>query len=278
MDEPPRIVANAVRNSPPQAPLRAFVLGIEDASSEMCEKIARAGNGECLFAHSHERILGKCARLLNAGRSKKIERIEVNWGTQSMPDESQSQTGASPRLTFAADTLELEPPPVIQQAPHALTRIFAGIRFTVFAIISSTHIPSSIELFVKFDGVDNPMKYNVSVTEVKPFISGIPLVHTLAARKLISELNEGRAPLPHVIGNVAASDDEIRKAAIVRLGLEYQLASRYTSFVAVEDEDGQLRSARGGRRKSDKRWFRAMLRLQSSTSSQQMSQRQESVQ
>ena len=242
----------------------------------MCERIARAGNGECLFAHSHESILGKCARLLNAGRTRKIERIEIDWGVQSAPNESQLSNAASPRLTFSADTLELEPPPALQQAPHALTKIFAGIRFTVFAIISSTRTPSSIKLFTKFERVDDPVEWVVPVTEVKPFKdsgSDIPLVHTLAARKLITELYEGRAPLPHVVGSVAASDDQIRKAAIVRLGLEYQLASRYTSFVAVED--GQQRSASSGRRRSDKGWIRTRLQLHSNASTRQRGRRED---
>ncbi|KIM54503.1 hypothetical protein SCLCIDRAFT_1221885 [Scleroderma citrinum Foug A] len=276
LNGPPTIVGNAVHDSPPHAPLRVFVLGIGDASSEMCERIARAGNGECLFAHSHESILGKCARLLNAGRTRKIERIEIDWGVQSVSNESQPSNAASPRLTFSADTLELEPPPALQQAPHALTKIFAGIRFTVFAIISSTRTPSSIKLFTKFERVDDPVEWVVPVTEVKPFKdsgSDIPLVHTLAARKLITELYEGRAPLPHVVGSVAASDDQIRKAAIVRLGLEYQLASRYTSFVAVED--GQQRSASGGRRRSGKGWIRTRLQLHSNASARQTGRRED---
>lgn len=55
------------------------------------------------------------------------------------------------------------------------------------------------------------MKCLISVTQVKPQ-SYIPLVHTLAAPKSISELNGGRA-LSRVVGYVAASDDEIRRAA-----------------------------------------------------------------
>ncbi|KAL4063344.1 hypothetical protein J3A83DRAFT_4295864 [Scleroderma citrinum] len=273
LDGPPTIVANAVRNSPPHAPLRVFVLGIGDASSEMCEKIARAGNGECLFAISHESILGKCARLLNAGRTKKIERIEVDWNIQSASGEPQAHNAASPS---SADGPELEPPPTLQQAPHTLTKIFAGIRFTVFVIISSTRVPPSIKLFTKFEGVDNPMEWVVPVTEVKPFRnsdSTIPLVHTLAARKLITELSEGRALLPGVVGLAVASDDEIRKAAIVRLGLEYQLVSQYTSFVAVEDE--QSRSAKSGRSRSERDWIRTRLKVQSSVSSQQTSRKQD---
>lgn len=258
------IVAEAVRGSSPQAPLRVFVLGIADATSSTCEGIARAGNGECLFAVSHEHILGKCARLLNAGRTKKIESIVVDWGVPP-----QERNATSPRLANFGNTLELEPPPALQQVPHILTRIFAGVRFTVFALISPGRIPPSIKLFTKFEGIDEPMEWDVPVTEVKPFKDAeceIPLIHTLAARKLITELSEGRAPLPAVVGSVVASDDEIKKAAIVRLGLWYQLASQYTSFVAVHVGDEQPRGPRGGH---NREWQRTRRRLRSLTPMQE---------
>ncbi|KAI6101003.1 hypothetical protein EV401DRAFT_2105632 [Pisolithus croceorrhizus] len=176
------IVAEAVRRSSPQAPLRVFVLGIADATSSACEGIARAGNGECLFAVSHEYILGKCARLLNAGRTKKIESIVVDWGMTPMSTVPRARNATSPRLAGHGEMLELEPPPALQQVPHTLTRIFAGVRFTVFAIISAGRIPPSIKLFTKFEGIDEPAEWVVPVTEVKPFKDAeceIPLIHTL---------------------------------------------------------------------------------------------------
>jgi hypothetical protein len=58
--------------------------------------------------------------------------------------------------------------------------------------------------------------------------------HTLSARHLIDDLVEDRATLPETINS--ANADDIRRAAVVHLGRQYQLASRYTSFVAVFDE------------------------------------------
>ncbi|KAI6141828.1 hypothetical protein BKA82DRAFT_4198722 [Pisolithus tinctorius] len=269
------IVAEAVRRTSPQAPLRVFVLGIADATSSMCEGIARAGNGECLFAVSHEQILGKCARLLNAGRTKKIESIEVDWGSLPTSTATQSTHATSSRLGNFGGMLQLEPPPALQQIPHSLTKIFAGLRFTVFAIISPGRVPSSIKLLTKFDGVDEPMEWDVPVTEVKPFkdaVCEIPLIHTLAVRKLITEFSEGRTPLPAVVGSVVTSEDEIKKAAIVRLGLGYQLASQYTSFVAVDVGDEQLRGARRGQSRPDTGWIRTRRQLRSRRSMQQTEQ------
>jgi len=57
-------------------------------------------------------------------------------------------------------------------------------------------------------------------------------VHTLAARRLITDFEDDKATLP--TANPGATVEDIRKAVIVRLGEEYQLASRHTSFVAVD--------------------------------------------
>jgi hypothetical protein len=61
----------------------------------------------------------------------------------------------------------------------------------------------------------------------------IPL-HTLSARHLIDDLIEDRATLPET--SSPANPADVLRAAVVHLGEKYQLASRYTSFVAVYDE------------------------------------------
>ncbi|KAH7889185.1 hypothetical protein F5I97DRAFT_1842335 [Phlebopus sp. FC_14] len=262
---PMSVVASEVRSAPPHAPLRVFVLGIgPHVSSDMCERLARVGNGECLFALSEESITGKCARLLNAGRTKNIEKIEVEWdndsfGTPTTPQQVRFSPTTTPRLP--AGVVELAPPPPIQQAPQTLTRIFRGLRFTVFAITSLRSIPKSVKLLTKLEGVDVPQEQVVSVTEVKPFRDPdveleVALVHSLAARKLIIEIGEGRGSVPvpaSVVAGQMYSEDELRKAEIIRLGLEYQLVSKYTSFVAVES--GNERGRARGRR--DTAWIRS---------------------
>jgi hypothetical protein len=77
----------------------------------------------------------------------------------------------------------------------------------------------------------------VPVTAVKqPFEDEPPLLHTLAARELITHLAEGRAPLSKPVA--PATNEQVRKAAIVRLGLGYKLVSPHTSFVAIESQRG----------------------------------------
>ncbi|KAH0831411.1 hypothetical protein J3R83DRAFT_14082 [Lanmaoa asiatica] len=262
--DPWAVISDAVRNSPPQASVRLFVLGIgAGVSSDVCSSLARKGNGEYLFALSAEDISGKCARLLNAGRSKNIERININWGYDaSTPHASLS---SPTMLNLPPGVPALTPPPPVQQAPHSLTKIFSGIRFTVFAITSFGTVPTSVRLTTKLEGVSEPQEIFVNVTRVKPFHdtnehSVVPIVHALAARKLIMELDDRVGPLPTPVPGDAllVSEDDLRRAGIVRLGLMYQLVSKHTSFVAIQKGDERIRNR--GHGSGSMAWTRSRLR------------------
>ncbi|EGO18866.1 hypothetical protein SERLADRAFT_412065 [Serpula lacrymans var. lacrymans S7.9] len=244
------VVRNALSAANPNCPLRVFTLGIgEQVSTAMCEGIARAGNGECLLAVTTESITAKCAQLLRAGRTRLIEHISVHWhgsGTPPSVSFSEPRTGISSAST---SMVQLVPPPTIQQAPYQITKIYPGMRFIVFAITTYSTVPAEVKLCAKIEGEFDEVDLIVPVIEVKRFKhakTNVPLIHTLAARRLITDLEDDRAPLPAVVG-IAPSGDVIKKAAIVRLGLRYQLLSQYTSFVAVETG----KEAERGRRRRD---------------------------
>ncbi|KAG1730069.1 hypothetical protein EDB19DRAFT_1741522 [Suillus lakei] len=252
--DPFTVVSTAVKSCKANAQLRVFTLGIgASVSSDMCKRLAREGGGECLFAVQAEDITGKCAMLLNAGRTREIESVTVDWhGSGSPPAVNFSPLNYHHPLP--PSVVQLEPPPPMQQVPHTIMKIFPGIRFNVFAITTFRSVPREIRLRAKVKDSGEIPELIVPVTEVKPFKdewSSIPLLHTLAARELIRDLTEGRAPLPKPIA--PASDEDIRKAGIVRLGLDYQLVSKHTSFVAVESG---LETARSGLRRS-KSWQRS---------------------
>ncbi|KAJ3061745.1 hypothetical protein HK102_009005 [Quaeritorhiza haematococci] len=70
------------------------------------------------------------------------------------------------------------------------------------------------------------------------------LLHTLAARKVIQDLEDERSHLhallkknPSLLKHPAHTPDSVVKAEIVRFGIEFNLASKYTSFVAIDDKD-----------------------------------------
>ncbi|KAF7324345.1 hypothetical protein MVEN_02647200 [Mycena venus] len=208
-------VSTAVQNSQvmgPHSRLRVFCLGIGDGvSSAMCEGIARAGEGEYLFAVHTESILLKCARLLRAGRVPFVEGVSIDWG---IPEENFSLRSQTVNFSTSSHPpkVRLRPAPAIQQSPAVISNIHASTRMNVYAILTlrKTTVPKEL-------------------ADEEP---GLPLVHTLAAWRLIQDHQEGTAPLALAVGD--ASEEEIRKTSIVRLGERYQVASRHTSFVAVD--------------------------------------------
>jgi hypothetical protein len=225
-----------------------FALGIGDeVSTEVVEGIARAGNGDSLFAVKSESILGKCAKLIRAGRSSFVENISIDWG---IPETSRERLPSS--VSFSNSTsfdqhsartrIQLSPSPDIQQAPAQINKIFPGLRFIVFALTTHTTVPKQIVLRGQLNGGSSQFEIVVPVSTVKLFDKknpSIPLVHTLAARRLITDFLEDGATLPVPLDPATPLGD-VRKAAVIRLGEDYQLASKFTSFVAVDGSDESL--------------------------------------
>lgn len=235
--DPFEIVSAAVDKCRPNAPLKVVTLGIgEHAASAVCERLARSGGGECLFAVQAEDIIEKCARLLNAGRTGVIESVVVDWHGSGNP-QVVNFLPSNYHHPPPPGVVQLEPSPPIQQVPHDIMKIFPEMRSNIFAITTFRSIPPEVRLYAKVEGLAEILEFVVPVTAVKPPLKDeLPLLHTLAARELIKHLAEGRAPLPKPM--VPTTDEGVLKAAIVRLGLEYQLVSRHTSFVAIESAAG----------------------------------------
>ncbi|KAJ7102421.1 von Willebrand factor type A domain-containing protein [Mycena belliarum] len=232
--------------------LRVFCLGIGDGvSSAMCEGIARAGRGQCLFAVHTESILAKCTRLFRAGRTPFVENVTIDWG---IPDEN--FTMRSPTVNFSTPSsggVRLRPAPAIQQSPAVIKDIHAGIRHNIYAILTlrKTTVPREVTLRGQLDGGGESFELTVPIRGIQLADSepGLPLVHTMAAWRLIQDHQERTSPIALAIGD--APEEIIRKASIIRLGERYQVASRHTSFVAVNSgTDGRSRIQRSPRRSS----------------------------
>ncbi|KAF4572545.1 hypothetical protein EYR36_007053 [Pleurotus pulmonarius] len=232
-------VGAAVLAATTQGPLRVFTLGIGDGvSSALCEGIARAGNGVCLFATHNEDIYGRCARLFQAGRTQFIKDVKVDWG---IPPEGLR----SPSVNFASSDLkgsvQLRAPPTLQQSPPTIESLHAGTRVSITAILTVERIsiPDAVRIEGRLSDTGEPFEAIVPVraAQIADIDPGQPPIHTLAARRLVQDHVEGRAVLPLSV-TPGIPHDTLRKAAIIRLGEEYHIASRYTSFVAVQDGDG----------------------------------------
>jgi hypothetical protein len=179
----------------------------------MCEGIARLGNGICLMAVGAESIVAKTSKLLRASRTHALKNISVDWGTNFT---------ASTDVTMQTD--------VFRQAPEQITQIIAGNRFVVFTLAKHSDfvVPENIVVKGQLDGKGEVLSFDVPVTRLSQTTNEknhTHLIHTLAARRIIRELDD----------QDKSKDDVKTKEMMIYLGEQYQLANRYTSFVAVEE-------------------------------------------
>ena len=193
------------------APLRLFILGIGDTvSSGVCKTLADAGGGEYLLAVSQDSILPKCTGLLRAGRTSTITDVSVDW-----------TAGITPRHSPPSQ-------PLIQQSPpeSSIPEVFPFSRSVYFAIIPTDAVPKQVVIRGKANGRDVSIHVDVESMKFGRRASEPPFIHTLAAHRLIRDLEDGRAN--------GKRSETAQREEIVRLGVYYQLASSYTSFVAVD--------------------------------------------
>lgn len=205
------------------------------------------GNGVCLFAVTTESIIGKCARLFRAGRTPFVENVTIDWGVPENSSTSASVNFSSQPTTSGG--VHLRPPPLVQQSPPHIESIHSGARFNVFVILTIRNavLPKEVTLRGNLDGGSDPFELTVPIKGANLGHSGA-FIHTLAAWSLVKDLEEGRAALPQVVGAGVVTDEELKKAAIVRLGERYQIVSSHTSFVAVDNGQDDTTSRSGARR------------------------------
>ena len=195
----------------PDAPLRLFILGIgHTVSSSVCETLATVGGGKYLLAVSQESILLKCVSLVRAGRTSTITDVSVDWTAEISP-------GHSP---FSQ--------PMIQQSPPepSIPEAYPFTRSIYFAIISTDAVPKQVVIRGKVNGEDMFIRVDVESMKFGRKLSEPPFIHTLAAHRLIRDIEGGNAKGKH--------PEAAQRREIVRLGEYYQLASSHTSFVAVD--------------------------------------------
>ncbi|KEQ69351.1 hypothetical protein M436DRAFT_56301 [Aureobasidium namibiae CBS 147.97] len=254
---------------------RCFVLGVgRDVSHTLVEGFARAGNGVSQFITDDEIMDFKVIRMLKAALYPHVKdyRLEVKY--DDAEDFEMVESVLPQQMADAADPL-IEPPkapislfdpsanlsgtpdessdryahlpditvPGLVQAPHVIPPLLPYSRTTVCLLLQNIDkAPKSIVLHGTCP--DGPLMLKIPVKKIdNPSYT----VNTLAAKRVIQELEEGRGWLNTAQqGTELVKDkypsrlDELVEKEVVRLGVDYQVANKWCSFVAVEpDQEGK---------------------------------------
>ncbi|RGB40837.1 von Willebrand factor type A domain-containing protein [Rhizophagus diaphanus] len=227
--------------------LRLFSLGIGDSvSHNLVESIARAGKGYSQFVTNDERIDKKVIGMLKNALKPPIKDYNVTWANVEPFEEKELDITPmevdKPTISFMSDDNTEPPPPTIniftdikvQQAPYFIPPIYSGIRFIVYCILEKNIEPCKV-ISLKATSQDGPMKLDIPLDPVT--LQGSK-IHRLAARKLIQDLNDKKSFFhkhpKNANKHIPAS---FVKEQIVKLGKTYNLASKYTSFIAIDEKN-----------------------------------------
>ncbi|KAK4626246.1 von Willebrand factor A domain-containing protein 5A [Fulvia fulva] len=252
---------------------RVFALGIgQDVSHTLVEGVARAGNGFAQFVTQNEEIDQKVIRMLKGSlyaHTKDYE-LEVHYDTaddfemvervrdclevaeqrdEAKPAPSKAisffDTAANPDTTAEktdgdryAHLPKLETPKALQ-APVDVPPLFPFNRTTVYVLLGPDSPEQDVvSLTLRATAPQGPIELNIPIQGRQSGVS----IHTLAARKVIQDLEQGRGWLnnassggkPLKVAYESRFDEMVEREA-VRLGERFQIAGKWTSFVAVQE-------------------------------------------
>ena len=221
---------------------RVFSLGLgESVSHNLVEGIARAGRGTAQFVANGEEMAEKVMKQLKEAIQPALTNVKVDWGySASASGQQPAPAPAQPSgaivmslLGYTSPAASAPPAPRVEvhQAPFVVPPVFDSHHFLIYALYSENKPPCTVKITAQ--SPDGPLVVELPVDPSKS-IHG-KLIHTLAARAMIRDLEEGRSWMSELGYDQNSSQV---KQEIVRLGTKFQLASQHTSFIAVEERTG----------------------------------------
>ncbi|KAF5391076.1 hypothetical protein D9757_003112 [Collybiopsis confluens] len=177
---------------------------------------------------------------------------ETVAATISLFDDGLSVTGNEDHSIGPPPTPDptLPLPPVIQQTPLVVPSLFPGTRAQIYAIVNTNTKADSLPPSIKVKGVvattGTSVELVVPVSRLLPSPtpagdSSPPFLHTFAAKGLITDRQDGKHAFPRAVVESFERDLGLKEAylkkEIIRLGTTYTLATKHTSFIAVDHRD-----------------------------------------
>ncbi|EFX83005.1 hypothetical protein DAPPUDRAFT_302138 [Daphnia pulex] len=224
---------------------RVFALGLgSSASHYLVEGMARAGNGTALFASLEERLEKKVMQQLQDSLQPALSDIKIIWDGHEETGQMFATAKAVPVQTektlmgYGKPLESMTPVPTekpqlkFRQAPTAdmVPAVFDGKHLIVYALLTEdAHVPKWAEVIAK--SPVGPLTLKVHLDESNSDEG--QLIHCLAAKKLIQALQDSEGD-PDSIEDSKSTET---KQEIIQLGCQYGLASRYTSYVAIDPKE-----------------------------------------
>jgi hypothetical protein len=272
--------------------VRVFTLGIgRDVSSALVDGLARAGKGfSQVVVDEREGIEAKVVRMLRGALSVHVRDFRLEW--EGKPSDEEAPAGpvvlspstyfvpnAGPRNISLFDPSYVEPPHVISppplpslspfapphilQAPHTLQPLFPFSRSTVYAILASPNVPPPTKVWLRGTTPSGDLLELEIPVQHSGSGAGDKTIHQLTARKVLGELKDGTSYLHNKYksatgGRREGGLEELVKREGVRVGLEYGVASEWTSFVAVVKREEDLQQQQEPERNRQKEGERGL--------------------
>ncbi|CAI7611542.1 unnamed protein product [Penicillium bialowiezense] len=243
---------------------RFFTLGIgNDASHALINGVSRAGKGFSQAVLSNEDMNKTIVRMLKGAimprlydtkLDMKIPELEEDFVHIEIPRNDQKPAEKTPKpMSLIVQQGEIEPKiedlrealpelsvPRILQAPANLPALFPFIRSNIYVLLShaSDNFPETITL--RANSKHGPLELEIPVQNVGQGQT----IHQLAVKKIVTELEESQGWINSardIEGELVTTKWESRAAELnqkecERLGVKFQVAGKYCSFVAVDVE------------------------------------------
>ena len=255
--------------------VRCFALGLGNGCSrDLVDGIARAGRGTADYALQEGNQLERAViAQLKQAMQPALTDTSVSWdplvkAAAAKADADAAEHAAEAAAAAAEQAAAMKPSllsyispkaaatkakaraaaaaavvaPAVRQAPWTVPPIFSGGQFTVFAIFDSSDdaaeaaVTALETISVTSKTPDGPLTVELPITMCSSgSSSGGTLIHALAARAAIQDLDDGRSSYLHREGPLGVRPTPLEvKAEIVRLGTLHGLVSQHTSYVATQ--------------------------------------------